>query len=132
MRVYLISDTHFNHANIATYCDRPSDFTARIVKNWQQIIKPEDLIIHLGDVFMGPTEGWKAIYPNLPGRKLLVRGNHDRQRSLTWWMKNGFDGAVDCMMFRGVWLTHEPAPRLPFPSQGGGSVLNIHGHLHNI
>jgi calcineurin-like phosphoesterase family protein len=33
MKVYLISDTHFNHANIATYCDRPADFTDIIIRN---------------------------------------------------------------------------------------------------
>jgi calcineurin-like phosphoesterase family protein len=34
MNVYLISDTHFNHDAIATYCDRPADFTERILHNY--------------------------------------------------------------------------------------------------
>lgn len=84
-------------------------------------------MIHLGDVFIGSAEGWREIWPQLTGRKMLVRGNHDRQRSLTWWMENGFDGAVDSMIFRRMWLTHEPAKFLP-----DGCELNIHGHLHNI
>ena len=127
MKTYLISDTHFNHANIATYCDRPADFTELIIRNWQQIVKPEDIVIHLGDVFIGKAEGWRTIFPQLPGRKLLVRGNHDRQRSCEWWMSNGFDSACDGMRFRNCWLTHEPDT-----SRAGGCDLNLHGHLHNI
>lgn len=127
MKVYLISDTHLNHNNIATYCDRPVDFTERIIFNWQRTVKPEDLAIHLGDVFIGKVEGWMAIYPRLTGNKILIRGNHDRQRSVTWWMQHGFRFACDGMRFRNCWLTHEPDT-----SRAGGCDLNIHGHLHNI
>ena len=127
MRVYLISDTHFNHSNMKTYCYRPSNFTELLIKNWQQTVKPDDLIVHLGDVFIGPSAGWKEIYPQLTGRKFLVRGNHDRNHSCTWWMENGFDFACDGFKFRHAWLTHEPATNLP-----EGTELNIHGHLHNI
>lgn len=127
MKIYLISDTHFNHANIATYCDRPSDFTERIIKNWRQTVKPEDVIIHLGDVFIGKPDGWKAIYSQLTGTRILVRGNHDDKRSCAWWMENGFQTAVDSMVFRRCWLTHEPAQSMPL-----GCTMNIHGHLHNV
>ena len=57
MKYYLISDTHFNHANIATYCDRPADFTDKLIRNWNNTVKPEDSVIHLGDVFIGRPEG---------------------------------------------------------------------------
>src|SRR5579863_1927975 len=127
MNVYLISDTHFNQDNIKMYCQRPDNFTELLIKNWQRTVQPEDLIIHLGDVFIGPSAGWKVIYPRLTGRKFLVRGNHDRNYSNTWWMENGFDFACDGFMFRHVWLSHEPAQVLP-----EGAVLNFHGHLHNI
>jgi calcineurin-like phosphoesterase family protein len=126
IKVYLISDTHFNHANIATYCDRPKDFTEILIRNWKNTIKSEDCVIHLGDVFIGKVDGWRQIYPALPGRKILIRGNHDRQRSLTWWMQNGFDAAVDAMEFRNCWLTHEPNGLV------NSCTLNVHGHLHNV
>lgn len=128
MRVYIISDTHFNHANIATYCDRPDDFTETIIRNWQRTVKPEDLVIHVGDVFIGKPFGWFEILPRLPGRKILVRGNHDKHHGLTWWMdKGGFAAAVDSMTFRGVYITHKPADHLPSRCN-----INLHGHLHNI
>lgn len=125
MNIYLISDTHFNHQNIATYCQRPTDFTELIIKRWNETVKPEDTVIHLGDVQIGKKSLW--IMPALPGRKILVRGNHDRQQSCSWWMEHGFDFACDGMRFRNCWLTHEPSTLL-----ADGTELNIHGHLHNI
>jgi calcineurin-like phosphoesterase family protein len=126
MKTWLISDTHFNHQNIATYCQRPDNFTELIVRNWQNKVQPDDMVIHVGDVFIGKPDGWRQIYPQLPGRKVLVRGNHDKHPSL-WYMENGFDIAVDAMIFRHTWITHRPAQSLP-----KHTYLNIHGHLHNI
>lgn len=125
MNVYIISDTHFNHQNMQTYCLRPSNFTERIIKNWNQTVKPEDTVIHLGDVMIGKKSEW--IMPSLPGRKILIRGNHDRSQSCAWWMGHGFDFVCDGLIFRHAWLTHEPANTLPVETE-----INIHGHLHNI
>lgn len=125
MNIYLISDTHFNHQNIATYCQRPSNFTEMIIKNWNNTVQSEDVVIHLGDVQIGQKSKW--VVPNLPGRKILIRGNHDREKSNTWWMENGFDFSCDGLKFRNCWLSHEPVQALP-----EDCLLNIHGHLHNI
>lgn len=127
MNVYLISDTHFNHGNIVTYCQRPENFTEIIIKRWQQTVRPEDLVIHLGDVLIGKRDKTHELLASLPGKKILIRGNHDRQDGCGWWMDKGFDFACDGLVFRGCWLTHEPANALP-----EGCVLNFHGHLHNI
>jgi len=125
MQVYLFSDSHFNHQNIATYCQRPANFTELIIKRWNETVKPEDTVIHLGDVQIGKKSEW--IMPSLPGRKILIRGNHDRQQSCAWWVERGFDFACDGLKFRNMWLTHEPSTSL-----ADGCELNIHGHLHNI
>ncbi len=127
MKVYVISDTHFNHNKITTYCDRPANFTDTIIHNWQQIVKPEDLLIHVGDVYIDKVDGWDVIWPQLPGRKVLVRGNHDRHHGCTWWMKHGFDFACDAFTFRHVYITHKPAEFLPSRCE-----VNLRGHLHNI
>jgi len=127
MKFFIISDPHFNHMNIATYCDRPTNFTELIIKRCQERVSMDDTVLCLGDVFMHKAEGWAAIHPQLPGKWVLIRGNHDRKRSCSWWMDNGFEFACDSMIFKGCWLTHEPAESLPF-----GCHLNIHGHLHNI
>lgn len=124
---YLISDTHFNHDNIATYCDRPKDFTEIIIKRWNEVVKPEDLVIHLGDVAIGNRRTVKSLLATLPGKKVLVLGNHDRQHGPDWWMNQGFDFACQGMKYRNCWLTHEPSTSL-----ADGCLINIHGHLHNF
>lgn len=90
-------------------------------------MKPEDLVIHLGDVAIGRRQAVKDILTSLPGRKVLVLGNHDRSHGPDWWMNQGFDFACQAMKYRNCWLTHEPSPTLP-----EGCILNIHGHLHNF
>ena len=128
MKTYLFSDSHLNHGKIATYCQRPENFTDLIELGWNRTVKPDDVVIHLGDVAIGDIAASRAILDRLQGRKILVRGNHDRKHSNTWWMtKGGFDFSCDSMTFRGCLLTHEPANHLP-----SDCTLNIHGHLHNI
>jgi calcineurin-like phosphoesterase family protein len=130
MKTYLIADTHLNHEKIKTWCDRPDDFTERLDKNVCQIVKPGDLLIHLGDVGIGKTDSfmptvqkWKA----LGMRLVLVRGNHDT-KSPQFYMDNGFDFCCDAFVYRGIWLTHKPwHGALPT-----GTHLNVHGHLHNV
>jgi calcineurin-like phosphoesterase family protein len=127
MKFYLISDTHFKHDKMETYCQREPEFSAVILRNCQNVLSADTTLIHLGDVGIGAAAAWKPMIRQIPGRKILIRGNHDRNRSLPWWCDHGFDFACDSMMFRGWWLTHEPADVLP-----SGAAGNIHGHLHNI
>jgi calcineurin-like phosphoesterase family protein len=91
------------------------------------VVKPCDLIIHLGDVAIGNRRSVKDILADLPGRIALVLGNHDRQHGPDWWMDQGFAWACQGMVYRNCWLTHEPSNSLP-----GGCDINIHGHLHNF
>ena len=116
----------FNHDNIKTYCQRPDNFTPLTIRNIQNTVKPEDTVIHNGDVFMGKPGGWDEIRKELPGTWWLIRGNHDHRTS-AWWCDHGFAFCADAMIFRGVWFTHKPSLFLP-----EGCTLNIHGHLHNI
>ena len=127
MKYYLISDTHFKHEKMQTYCQRPADFTKVLLRNLCNTLSNNTCLIHLGDVGIGGVDAWRWILAKIPGRKILIRGNHDRQRSVSWWMENGFDFSCDGLKFRNMWLTHEPSTSL-----ADGCELNIHGHLHNI
>jgi calcineurin-like phosphoesterase family protein len=133
MKTFLISDTHLNHANIATYCDRPPNFTDMIIKRWNERVTWADTVIHLGDVAIGPRGLVENQIRSLNGKKILIRGNHDRASSNSWWMDHGFDFSCDAMMFGNCWLTHEPAKKLPYDTMDvANGCFNIHGHLHNI
>lgn len=151
-KTYVVSDWHLNHGNIKTYCQRPDNFTELIEKRHNETVKPEDFVIVLGDILIGNKRDGVEIIRRMNGRKFLVRGNHDRDKSCDWWMRNGFDFAGDQLVYRHVLFTHEPyvpqwddhlqplSETEPRPPRLFGGVLslphgcewNIHGHLHNI
>jgi calcineurin-like phosphoesterase family protein len=110
-----------------TYCQRPDNHTELTDRNVHQLVKPEDILIHVGDIGMGKPETWLHYTKNWPGLKWLVRGNHD-QKGCQWYVQNaGFHMACDALLYRGVWITHKPSPFLP-----PGAQVNVHGHLHNV
>lgn len=124
MRRWIISDTHRGHSEIQKHCRRPANVDEMVDRNWRQLVAPEDMVIHLGDVAF-TFVNHKTWLDSLPGRKVLITGNHDAH-TITWYMANGFDFACDGMMLGGVWYTHKPARKLPY-----GARVNVHGHCHN-
>lgn len=121
MKVWIITDTHWHQDG--ERIDRPVDHTQRSIASWKKMVGAEDLVIHTGDV----TWNDKSLLEDLtylPGRKVLVRGNHD-SNSLPWYMNHGFHFACDSFVFKKVLFTHAPANNLP-----GDALLNVHGHLH--
>lgn len=129
--IWLIADTHFGHARMMELCGRPVDFEERIHANVCRMVRGDDVLVHLGDIWLGSKEAWDTARQRIdgwPGRKILIRGNHDK-RSAQWYMQHGWDAAMDAMgleMYgKRVLLTHEPAPLGVFD-------LNIHGHCHNL
>lgn len=123
-RIWLITDTHFNHAKLVEYEGRPTDFTEQIIKNWKGVVSPADVTIHLGDVIMSNAGSLSELLKAIPGKKVLVRGNHDRRKP-SWYLNHGFDFVCDSFLLDEVWFTHIPADSLP-----DGARTNIHGHLH--
>ncbi len=124
--LYIITDTHIGHANMVRLCGRPEDFSERIIAAWRQRVKPEDTIIHLGDIAWGDENLARILA--LPGRKILVRGNHD-PHSLTQYMDMGF--ALACnelvMSFDQLRVLFTHRPRF-----GHTADINIHGHEHDL
>jgi calcineurin-like phosphoesterase family protein len=50
---WIISDTHFLHENIGRYCSRPDNWQELITKNWNDLVSPDETILHLGDFALG-------------------------------------------------------------------------------
>ena len=46
--IYFIADTHFNHANIIKYCNRPFENTVEmneyIIQKWNLVVKEKDIV----------------------------------------------------------------------------------------
>lgn len=81
-KVFLISDTHFDHANIIQYCNRPfhsvKQMNDTLLKNWNSTVNENDFVYFLGDITFGrrkrPIDYWLG---KINGEIHYVRGNHD-------------------------------------------------------
>jgi len=135
MDIWLTSDTHFSHQNIITYEKRPFASTDEmdevLITNWNSVVKPNDLIFHIGDVFFCKAERMKWIADRLNGRKILIRGNHDKGYSNGKFNKLGFD-VYQYYFFRDYLLSHYPQnPTILHQAAEHGLKGNIHGHVHS-
>ncbi|NJN99523.1 MAG: hypothetical protein HC875_38205 [Anaerolineales bacterium] len=129
MKVYIASDSHFNHADIISYCGRPKNHEELIFKGFLKI-KPEDCLVHLGDVCLGKEAEVHLKYiQSLPCRKILVTGNHD-SKTWSWYMEHGWQFVCDSFRLKYcgkiIMFSHTPQP------WDGIWEINVHGHLHNL
>ena len=86
MKLFTISDLHLSFG-----VDKPmdifggwSDYTERIEKNWKKIVTEEDVVVLPGDLSWGlkleeTLEDFRFL-DSLPGKKYILKGNHD-----LWW-----------------------------------------------
>ena len=127
-KIWVISDTHFNHKGIVKFGSRPSSHGEQTLENLKRQVGEDDILIHLGDViFANQTE--LSRYLDFPcASKILVRGNHDNQ-STFWYLRNGFDAVVDSfsLKYNGLDILFTHKPQKEFTGD-----LNIHGHLHTL
>lgn len=128
-KYYLVADTHFYHDRMQTYCNRPKGFNQLIINQWRSTISPQDIVFHLGDVTWGNQEQLIEIMEQLPGTKILIRGNHDRNHSNNWFIKTGFAVVVEKIQVSSIILSHFPA--LLSKEEIERDIINIHGHFHN-
>lgn len=84
--LHCISDTHFSHARILEYEPRPfasvEEMDEALIENWNRAVRPHDVVIHTGDLAMGPLAHSLALTERLNGHRFLVPGNHDRVSSV--------------------------------------------------
>jgi len=128
-KIYLITDSHFSHVLMQQYCNRPPDFDQKIINQWQATVSPQDIVYHLGDVTWGSQGQLQQIMNGLPGTKILIRGNHDRNHSNNWFIQAGFAAVLEKAQVSGVILSHFPAALTQEEIDYG--IINIHGHFHN-
>lgn len=128
MIYWILTDTHLGHARMQEYASRPEGFEERIFAGLE-VIKPEDVLIHLGDFCIRRDEYWHEQFMSCcaAGKKWLLRGNHDK-KTTAWYLEHGWDCVATQLIMRlhgrDLALSHYPLPK-------GEWELNIHGHLHN-
>ena len=133
-KVYFTSDTHFNHTNIIRFCKRPfkdvGEMNECLIRNWNSVVGPDDIVFHLGDFCLGGSVEWTKILDRLNGKIYLIVGNHDLKN-----MRQGFIGRFEHVAMQmyiqigkqDIYLNH--CPLLCY----GGSYRNtwqLFGHVH--
>lgn len=130
--VFLVSDTHFGHAGVCKFLrddgtklrpwDNPEDMDEEMVKRWNETVRPNDKVYHLGDVVINRKA--LSIMHRLNGDKVLIRGNHDIFRDDEY--RQHFRELRAYHVMNGMILSH-----IPIHTESLGRFgVNIHGHLH--
>ena len=133
--IWFISDTHFNHDRDFIYVTRGfesvNEMNQILVEKWNSIIKPDDTVYHLGDLFLGDLEKGLKIVKSLHGHIHLTIGNHDTEMRLSA-LKNIIDEIQFGyrMKFRKGCLLLSHYPQITNNSDHF-FTYSIHGHTHN-
>ena len=100
----------------------------KIINNFNRKIKPNDIVIFLGDLYDARRIHDKKEMPNLDkikrlkGYKIFVKGNHDVDPDKKYY-DLGFDIVTPRHEIGNLVFTHEPV-------NVNENQINIHGHLH--
>jgi len=115
--IFFTSDTHFGHKNILKYCDRGfsnvDDMNEELIRRWNSVVKPNDIVFHLGDIAMNCAVSKTInILNRLNGIKYLIIGNHDWEFICKESIQNCFHYITPKMRIRInnqlIILNHEP------------------------
>ena len=137
-KIFITSDQHFKHKGMITLANRPvktsEEMDLKMMRAWNETVRPNDLVYHLGDLSWGTAEdACKTIY-QLNGTIRLIKGNHDR------WLKDAPDelflsGKVEMLpdLYKlkynktTIWLCHYPLRCWEGNFKGS---MHLYGHAH--
>ena len=134
MKVFFTSDLHFGHKNVIKFDNRPflnvDDMDEVLISNWNRKVQKDDMVYVLGDISWYNDQKTCEIFERLNGRKILIRGNHDRVHGK---IKNYFEDVTDYKEItlpgnRHIVLCHYPI--IFFNRHHYGSYM-FYGHVHN-
>ena len=88
--VWVTADHHFAHENIIGFCNRPFENVLEmdqvLIDNWNKVVRPQDLVIHLGDFTLGEGKQAQFYFSQLKGDICILSypWHHDQR-----WLKTG-------------------------------------------
>lgn len=131
---WVVSDNHFGHDNIVGFCHRPLDHDQVMIAEWRKEVPDDGTVVHLGDLsYRGNSYFKHIVAKELTGsRKLLIAGNHDKQR-FSFYRDCGFKLARPFSLpYRGhtISFSHYPWNEAD-DGQMSSRDLRLHGHIHN-
>ncbi len=98
-----------------------------IIKQWNKVVKKDDIVYHLGDFGFGSKEQITELVSQLNGKIYLVIGNHDTHKN-QWYRDCGFAEVYDhpIIIKDFLILSHEPISFTISPI-----YVNLYGHVHD-
>ena len=128
-RVFLISDTHFDHEKIIGYCRRPfrdvQQMNEQMARRWNKTVRPQDEVYFVGDLALGKNARRISKWlKRLNGNITIIRGDHDNPESGVPLLesKKISRGGIEFL------LVHDPEHANASHNWRGWT---IHGHHHN-
>lgn len=128
MNLFAIADLH-----LSLGADKPMDvfegwrdYVSRLQKNWRAVVREEDAVVVAGDISWAmkleeSVEDFRFLH-SLPGRKLILKGNHDY-----WWStKRKIENFLAGNGFDSIGVVHNCAAAV-----GDRAVCGTRGWLYN-
>lgn len=132
-RTYFTSDTHFGHIFALTKRKRPfeslEEMDAHLIARWNERVRPDDEVYHLGDVAHAEHAALAGILGRLNGRLHLILGNNDVREAME--VTSRFETIADMrelsLAGRRIFLCHYPLREWPNAWRG---AWHLFGHVH--
>lgn len=140
-KLWVTSDLHLGHENVIKFNDRPftsiDEMDATLISNWNSVVKPDDTVLLLGDLFLGNPNRIKSIMLELNGIVHLARGNHDKK----WLRQKGLASyfasvctLAEIRVFDKMTEKEQPITLCHYAlrswNQSHYGAWNLHGHSH--
>lgn len=129
--VYFTSDLHLGHAGIIKMQNRPfrnvEEMNRILLGNYNAVVQKNDTVYILGDICHHMlVEQSNEQIGKMKGKKILVKGNHDKGYDETL-----FEEICDfkTVSLNGMYFALMHYPMLSWPKKNSGSI-QLHGHIH--
>lgn len=133
MDIYFSSDLHLGHHNAIQFNNRPfatvEEMNETIIHNFNSVVKKNDRLYLLGDITHRiPETQANELISRLKGRKILLRGNHDRQYDPSL-----FEEICDYKEFNLEKLKYVLIhyPLMEWNRSRHNNSIHLHGHIHS-
>ncbi len=132
--VYFTSDLHLGHRNVIRLQNRPfeslEEMNEILIQKYNSVVHKNDTVYILGDLtFRTPIETANELISRLKGKKILIRGNHDRHD----YDASLFEEVSDFKMFKYEHVTYSLIhyPMMEWKHSRHNRGINLHGHIHS-
>ena len=140
--IFFTSDTHFGHQ--PEFLWKPRGFSSveemdeAIIENWNKVVKPTDIVYHLGDTMLNDNAHGLECFKRLNGQIFLIYGNHDsdtRKNLLFTELSGKMLGGWYAWLIKygklSIYMSHYPTLTSNYDQKHFSQhVLSLHGHTH--